>query len=192
LEPRYKLVRMKARSFHKDLLYPPIPIYDIARSVARVVYTNEPVIKDAACFYLYERKDPCIFVNIFASENRVHYTLAHEVAHIVLDHFEILKKYTQKLGIPINDKLFYWCDVPQAKPLLNVLEREADIFAAELLMPVKWLYKPKNKTDFENLRDSLEVSNQALIYRLDETGIISRNTIKRILNGQPVGARTPW
>ena len=151
------------------------------------------MIKDAACFYLYEReKSPCIFVNMFASENRVHYTLAHEVAHIVLNHFEILKKYTQKLGIPINDKLFYWCDVPQAKPLLNVLEREADIFAAELLMPVKWLYKPKNKTDFENLRDSLEVSNQALIYRLDETGIISRNTIKRILNGQPVGARTPW
>lgn len=192
MKPRQRLVLTRARSFHKNLIYPPVPVYDIARSVARVVYTNEPVIKDAACFYLYERKDPCIFVNMFADENRLHYTLAHEVGHIVLNHFEILNNFAGKYKIPINDKVFFWCDVPQIKPLLNILEREADIFAAELLMPVKWLYKPKNKTDFENLKDSLGVSSQALIIRLDETGIISRNAVNKILNGQPVGARTPW
>jgi Zn-dependent peptidase ImmA (M78 family) len=192
LKPRYSFVCMRARNLHKNIMHPPAPVYDIARTVARVVYTNEPVIRDAACFYLYEHKDPCIFINMYANENRIHYSIAHEVAHIVLDHFEILKKYAQKLGIPINDKLFFWCDVPKIKPLLNALEREAEIFAAELLMPIKWLDKPRNKNDFENLRDSLGVSNQALIYRLDETGIIPRTVIKRILNGQQVGVRTPW
>jgi Zn-dependent peptidase ImmA (M78 family) len=189
LEPRYRLVCMRARNFHKDLVCPPVPIYEIARSVARVVYTNEPVIKDAACFYLYEHKDPCIFINMYVNENRIHYSIAHEVAHIVLDHFEILKDYAKKRGIPISKELFFWCDVLEIKPLLNILEREADIFAAELLMPEKWLDKPRNKTDFENLRDSLGVSNQALIYRLEETGIISRNALKRILYS---GVRMSW
>jgi Zn-dependent peptidase ImmA (M78 family) len=192
LEPRYKLVRMRARNFHKDLVCPPVPVYEIARSVARIVFVNDPVIKDAVCFYMHEHKDPCILVNMYVNKARIHFSVAHEVAHIVLEHFEVLESYTRKHGVPIRDKLFFWSDIPQVKRLLKVLEREAEIFAAELLMPVKWLYRPKNKTDFENLRDSLEVSNQALIYRLDETGIISRNVVNKILNVQPVGAGTPW
>ena len=57
-------------------------------------------------------------------------------------------------------------------------------------MPIKWLDKPRNKNDFENLRDSLGVSNQALIYRLDETGIISKSAIKKNIKGQRC-VRTP-
>lgn len=196
MKPRQRLVLARARSFHKDLLGPPVPVHGIACSVARVVYVNEPTIKDAACFYLYSKKDPCIFINMYANPNRLRYSLAHETAHIVLNHFEVLRMFAKNHGIPINDKMddkvFFWCDIPQAKQLLNILEREAELFAAELLMPTKWLYKPKDKRDFENLRDSLGVSNQALIYRLDETGIISRNAMNKILSGHPVGARTPW
>lgn len=191
MEPRYKLVRMRARNFHKDLVCPPVPVYEIAHSVARIVFVNDPVIKDAVCFYMHEHKDPCIFVNMYVNKARIHFSVAHEVAHIVLEHFEVLESYTRKHGVPIRDKLFFWSDIPQVKRLLKVLEREAEIFAAELLMPVNWLDKPRNRTDFENLRDSLGVSSQALIIRLDETGIISRNAMKRILSGQRC-VRTPW
>lgn len=189
--PRYSFVRMQARNLHKDIPYPPVPIYDIANSVARVVYTNESIIKDAVCFYLYKHKDPCIFVNMYVNENRLHYSVAHEVGHVVLDHFEILKSYTAKYRIDISDKLLFWNNVPEIKPLLKILERESEIFAAELLMPKKWLRRPNNITDFENLRDSLEVSKEALIYRLDETGIIPQSILKNILSGKQ-RIRTPW
>ena len=87
MKPRQRLVLTRARSFHKDLLCPPVPVHEIACSVARVVYVNEPTIKDAACFYLYSKKDPCIFINMYANPNRLRYSLAHETAHIVLNHF---------------------------------------------------------------------------------------------------------
>jgi Zn-dependent peptidase ImmA (M78 family) len=190
--PRYEVVRQRARDFYENTEYPPVPIFEIARSITCVCYTNDPIIKNAACFHSYELEESRIFVNMFANEYRLNYSLAHETGHIVLDHYIILVNYAAKHDIHIPKKLFFWCDIPEVQPLLKVLERESDIFAAELLMPVKWLVKPKNKTDFENLRDSLKVSNEALTYRLDEESIMPRSVTKSILNRQYAGVRTAW
>ena len=38
---------------------------------------------------------------MYANENRIHYSIAHEVAHIVLDHFEILKNMHRNSGFQL-------------------------------------------------------------------------------------------
>jgi Zn-dependent peptidase ImmA (M78 family) len=88
---------------------------------------------------------------------RLRFTYAHELAHIILKHFVEF-------------------DVLNLTPAeIRILDREADIFASELLMPEEWMRQyanpPCSARELGRLKGLFEVSWEALIRRLDELGI---------------------
>lgn len=113
-----------------------------------------------------EEIGPCILINASHRPARIAYTAAHEYGHILLD----------------RDLKTKVCD--EGKDLLDV---RADVFAAALLMPAKGvaeflggLRKTKPERDLLEandviaLRRHLEVSTQALLFRLMNLGWLSQ------------------
>lgn len=85
---------------------------------------------------------------------RKQYTKAHEIGHIVLDH-------------SVNHKLIVFRKNAIHK---SPMERQADIFAAELLMPLSHFACVVNNvgSDLEYLTNYYKVSKQAILIRLEE------------------------
>ncbi len=174
------MVQAKVRELLGSVKNAPTPIFDVAESIMPVAYTQDDVIGDAVTLYCEELDIYKMFVVIGGSPERTRYTVAHEIGHFVLDHFRILQDQARRFEIKVGG-LFPWSNFPEMKPLLYSLEREADIFAAEMLMPVEWLHEPVDHRDFREMRQKLFVSKPALINRLDETGIMKRDRVEQIL-----------
>ncbi len=86
-------------------------------------------------------------INLERPYNRVRWTMAHELAHIILQHFAEMPPG----GVP--NKMFRW------------MEREANIFAEELLIPWEFV----EGQSYRYLRDwaeYMEVSEEACGWRL--------------------------
>ena len=80
---------------------------------------------------------------------RQRFSLAHELGHICLDHDLVLAERIE------------------GEEVKNELEKEADEFAAELLMPIDIFKKAfKANTDLETLAEVFEVSTTAVSVRL--------------------------
>ncbi len=80
---------------------------------------------------------------------RQRFSLAHELGHICLDHDLVLSNRIE------------------GEEVKNEIEKEADEFAAELLMPIDIFKKAFNaKTDLETLAEMFEVSTTAVSVRL--------------------------
>jgi predicted transcriptional regulator len=95
-----------------------------------------------------------IWVPLDDIEVRKRFTIAHEIAHLML----------HPVGTQFRDTNF------QGSPT----ERAANRFAADMLMPV-WLIHPAALSlgsDVRRLAELFNVSNQAMGYRLDSLGLI--------------------
>lgn len=152
----------KVRNIIKKLkiFEPPIPIEKVAAlfSIKVVPYSNFP---DHISGTIIDQKGfVMIGVNSNHSKVRQRFTIAHELAHFLLGH---------ELGDKIIDDVF---DRPTEK------EREANEFAAELLIPKDMLeedIKTKRiKLKIPDLARRYEVSEQAMSIRLLETGLINK------------------
>ena len=109
---------------------------------------------------------------------RCHYTIAHEVAHIVLDE--------PKLGnrSEPTQHVFRSADHESNK---GASEKSADMFAARLLMPADLVYakwelivprtgtvdEPANRLEATRLARVFALSRKAMGYRLADLGLIS-------------------
>ena len=115
-----------------------------------VIYDDEKlkeVSKDG--FTIYKDGNYNIFISKFENKTkRNRFTLAHEVGHIVLNHHKLLKNNL----IRFNES---------AK---NVFERQANIFAENILMPVHLVDKFKYEDD-DALSRIFEVSKSMIIVR---------------------------
>lgn len=167
-----------ARLFLHDLhiFVPPVPVKKIIKKIARLFYfpNNDQGFdfsKEEGFSYLREGTY-FVYINTDLPIGRDSFTFAHEIGHIVLGH---LKEFNM-------DELTdyeYW-----------VLDREANIFAANLLMPEEWIYNIiKNKKENINvltvhdiglLKSIFGVSWKAMINRLDELGIQSKEKTDKI------------
>lgn len=174
--------RSAARELIKDIDSPPTPIFDIARMVAPVVYTVDSGIGDAFCVRSRDGEYR-IFIELGSKmPERVRYSTAHEVGHIVRDHYSYLKNKAMQLNVKIpKGFLLLWDEIPELAPFAKIADREAEIFAAEILMPLKWLRRPETANEFESLRRTLMVSKWALKIRLVETGIMSAEEVDLLL-----------
>ena len=113
------------------------------------------VIDDMGISFSYERENPKVKQN---------FTLCHELGHFLLKHDGS-------------------CFTESVDNQENVLEREANIFSAIVLMPdIVLLSKIYYSCDcFQKVQESLEVSKQALYFRLlDLFRIYSSNNENRI------------
>jgi Zn-dependent peptidase ImmA (M78 family) len=102
-----------------------------------------------------------IHINADLPSGRDSFTTAHELGHVILGHH----KYD----------LF---NLPNQS--YRKLDREADVFAASLLMPEEWMREladpPLGAGDIFELKEIFKVSWTAMINRLDELGMQGRET----------------
>jgi Zn-dependent peptidase ImmA (M78 family) len=140
----------------------------IAKGYGILVKLNPNLEDDISGFLYLKDKKPTIFVNQNNPPLRRHFTIAHELGHFLLGHNGDL--FVDKGQIIYRDS--------RSKEGTLLQEREANRFAAELLMPEEMLIDEIVKNDYD-LDDSLEVqglsekfgvSTQAMMIRLTNLG----------------------
>jgi Zn-dependent peptidase ImmA (M78 family) len=96
-------------------------------------------------------------------KGRKNWTIAHELGHIILKHF--IEFDIDNLTDEEND----------------ILDREAEIFAREILMPREWVKSycehPLIISVLAKLKNLFDVSWQAITFRLDELNLYSKDFI---------------
>ena len=147
----------------------PVPVERIAKSLGiRVEYAP---LDDELSGLAHIRDDvPIIGVNALHAPNRRRFTLAHELAHIVLHRDELEHAVHVDRGSLRRDAL--------AAEGVDPIEIEANAFAAELLMPERLLISElkRQPVDLEDdaavaaLAKRFRVSDAAMRYRLNSLG----------------------
>lgn len=154
----------------------PVNVNKIAKKLG--IKVIEAPAEDGLSGFLLREPDQqkvVIGVNSTHPPTRRRFTIAHELGHFLLHNYEGFHWERADSGtkVQFRDDL--------AKDGTDLDEREANLFAAELLMPEDFLRKDIEKTgpiDLLNL-DQLEalakcyrVSSQAMMYRLTNLGLI--------------------
>ncbi|AQS41534.1 MAG: Hypothetical protein BHV28_08350 [Candidatus Tokpelaia hoelldobleri] len=138
----------------------PVKVVALARDLGLKVYTSDALGDQISGLIRKDEKKGgssgyAIFINANHSEERRRFTIAHEIAHFVL-HKSLIGD-----GI-MEDALF------RADGFTNELEREANAFASDILMP-KELIKEAHKEGIMAIPDlarKFKVSRDAMSYRL--------------------------
>ena len=139
----------------------PVALRDIVSvlNLSLVEKSRQPFSSEAALVPLGEGR--AIEVRGGADERRRRFTIAHEIGHFVL--------HPERVA-------------PERGGLANMaggrLEREADLFAAELLMPEHLVRRAalEEGADPRRLADRFEVSVQAMSVRLRRLGLAERQS----------------
>jgi len=157
-----------------EIARPPVPIERIAR--ARGAQVRKEGVDDDVSGFLYrnpETKRAVIGANRLQHPNRQRFTIAHELGHLLLhsgDDVHVDKSFSVKRRDERSTKG------------VDVDEMEANLFAAELLMPIKFLQQDlKRIGELDLLHDEkvaqlarlYQVSNQAMAVRLSHLGYLS-------------------
>ncbi len=151
----------------------PVPVEEIAESLG-VAVRREPTDDDLSGFLYRDRKRKSVVIGVNAShsENRQNFTIGHEIGHFLLhegDDVHVDRGFQIKLRSEASSKG------------VDVEEKESNLFAAELLMPSRFLQRDLEKIeglDLNNesvvagLADKYGVSTQAMTFRLAYLGYI--------------------
>ncbi|WP_051179131.1 ImmA/IrrE family metallo-endopeptidase [Thermodesulfovibrio thiophilus] len=163
--PDAESVKTVARKLLKDLGInePPVDLIQVARHLnAEIVLSDELPEEVHGTVVPVKSGSFLILVNVFICEARRNFTIAHELAHIALRHHRIAKVLTSTANIS------------PSKDVEKKIERLADAFASELLMPKHWVRKYVNAygTDVKELAEIFMVSHEAMRIRLKELKLI--------------------
>lgn len=94
-----------------------------------------------------------IYVNDKHHANRQRFTIAHEIAHYIL--------HKDRIGDNLTDNAMY------RSKLSNSFERQANILASEILMPVNFVLQfIKENKSIEEMADLFQVSEEAMRIRI--------------------------
>lgn len=152
----------------------PVDVRGVAATLG--VEVQETPAEDGLSGFLYrdrKRKSAIIGVNADHSPNRRNFTAAHELGHYLLHDFDDLHVDRDFKVWLRNDASSYGTDAQ---------EKEANLFAAELLMPVGFLARDVQEIgtidllDEEILKDlaaKYGVSTQAMTFRLAYLGFVN-------------------
>lgn len=124
----YAEERMAARLVDRLGVKPPIDVEKICGGLADLTFKKFPIEIDGICLDLKKKgKRPKIWVSKDMPRVRKRFTIAHEIGHIIIP---------WHTGTIIDD-----IDAPRSKEASRYreMEAEANRFAAELLMPTKWV-----------------------------------------------------
>ena len=139
---------------------PPIPVFEIIEFLGYDVdFRKDGLYEDHNYLggLLIDEKIVELNENLSNQEGRMHFTVAHEIGHIVL-HAEnsLIKNRRHNLMLKINDEF--------VDKKLEKIEREADTFASYLLMPRRevqdcFMRTRKRPYTFFSLLDILQLRN---------------------------------
>ena len=156
----------------------PVQIDRIARALG-IAITRDKVDNDLSGFLYRDKSDSrkaVIGANKAHHSNRQRFTIAYELGHYFLHEGEIVHLYSSHRAFRINLR-----DGESAKGEDND-EKEANLFAAELLIPAAFLADDLQGRDLDLLDDDeflhklakkYKVSVQALTFRLANLGYIT-------------------
>ena len=147
----------------------PVTVADMAGAIG-IEVRMEKVDDDLSGFLLrdMEARTAIIGVNATHSESRVRFTIAHELGHFLLHEGVTVHFDGQRPGMTLNLRGV------EASMGTDDNEREANLFAAELLMPQKFLERDlqnfnsdlMDEDALSELAKKYQVSVQALTFRL--------------------------
>ena len=151
----------------------PVPVAAIANTLG-VRVQHELAENDLSGFLYRDRKRRLAIIGVNAghSANRQLFTTAHELGHFLLHDFDEVR---------VDRQMKVWLRSEASSEGTDVEEKEANLFAAELLMPVRFLAKDVEKMgtfdlgDADALVDLAEkygVSTQAMTFRLAYLGYV--------------------
>ena len=166
---RKRAIAKQAQSLLKDheVTAPPVPVERIAKKLgARLRYS--PLNDELSGMIFVKDGTPIIGVNALHHPNRRRFTVAHECGHLMLHKAQISKEVHVDKDFPMLMR----DSVSEAG--VNEMEIEANIFAAELLMPEALLAKALGNDPFDiddegvvsSLARSFKVSRAAMRFRL--------------------------
>lgn len=149
---------------------PPVPLEDIANNL-KLKVRYEPFDGNLSGFIARHDDEVIIGINSHYHENRQRFTLAHEIGHFLLHKGEEVI-IDRQFRVNLRD-----ADSSKAE---NPDEIEANYFAAELLIPEKFLADDLKGISLDVEDDELisklalryKVSPQALNYRLVNLGYL--------------------
>jgi len=140
------VIKMARKIIQKHSLSVPFNLDELVKQYAQIIYKQIPVDGvDGVCLNLKaSRKTPTVIINSYSSRSRQKFTLAHELGHI------IIPWHTGTFIDDINE------DSPIPNTLYWQLEKEANRFASELLVPFEWIYSLyKNNSNPEFLHSQI-------------------------------------
>jgi len=154
--PRLREAQAAADALTSTFSAPPIPVKEIAeQSGVEVVFTSFGESSDrVAGFCDFDARR--LYVNETDILTRQMFTMAHELGHWIL-HRDYFDDFPSSYNV-----------LPRySRPRENPLEREANIFAANLLAPSR-LLRPVRDAGVARLADLFGVSRQMMELRLRE------------------------
>ncbi|WP_373490302.1 ImmA/IrrE family metallo-endopeptidase [Parasphingorhabdus sp.] len=142
----------------------PFDIEKVAKSLADLEEKNFPLEIDGLCLDVKGRHGrPKIWISKSLRSRRRNFTLAHEIGHIVIPWHT--GSIVDEMDIQESSEVSYYVE----------LEREADRFAAELLMPQTWTISLIERAEhmqnaMRAVYDIAKVSAQAAALRVIQLG----------------------
>ena len=191
-----KYVRDRARQILKDLGIekPPVPVRTIIEAWALSI--EEVQGSDSYDGELIPEQQ-LIKINASRPRTRQRYSLAHELGHWVLFHKDRLHEFADNSAevtsreiedsgydeedpfddedwVPNPDEEDFWPDPVDIGPTKKARDREADIFAAELLMPTRWVKATWKDLgpDVARIARLYDVSEQAMWIQVENLGLL--------------------
>lgn len=179
----YEGVKAKAEEFlrtHNPQVLVPFPFAETAARLGDVDILYVQNVDDAVSGAIYYQNDRLkVVINATKPQVRQNFTLAHEFGHYVL-HRDWLDEHKEDGLVDFAEYVdggspLFRRDVPVLSDEAAIVrEREANNFAAELLMPEDklrelWDINP----DIERAAEIFRVSKIAMAIRLERLGLIS-------------------
>ena len=150
----------------------PVRVKSLAKNLG--IQVQEQTAEDGLSGFLYRDRNrnlTIIGVNVDHHENRQNFTAAHELGHFFLHDFD---------QVHFDRSFKVWRRDEKSSDGTNLEEREANLFAAELLMPAKFLEESINELgslefeadEIKQLAKRYEVSVEAMTIRLTSLGYL--------------------
>lgn len=142
---------------------PPVSINEVVKALQRfshkIVVRSLPLSDGFSGQIVQMPEITGIMYNSNHSQHRQRYTVAHELGHFMMNH---TLSATYKEIINLKNKL--------------KIEKEANIFAAELLMPKDLIKKTlkERKCNVKDLATLFDVSEEAMWFKLESDSLISK------------------
>ena len=156
----------------------PVDVAGVARELS--IEISEANLEDRhSAFLVVKNNKARIFVNQRHHPHRQRFSIAHECGHYLLHHIPSQKENCLFLDEKLD--LYYRRNVSTDNVVDFTLERQANRFAAQLLMPEELIEQFIEDQDLDVLEEkamkkmalAFKVSEQALLIRLLEVGSVS-------------------
>lgn len=153
----------------------PVDVKDIAAALG-VEVQETPAEDDLSGFLYRDRKCKSAIIGVNADHhpNRRNFTAAHELGHYLLHDFD---------DVHVDRDFKVWLRNDASSQGTDVEEKEANLFAAELLMPAQFLAEDVEEIGTIDLLDEVVlqelaikygVSTQAMMFRLAYLGYVQQ------------------